>query len=135
LELEREPSSRAQNCLWLFGLLGILSVSAFFTSKRKRSSDSHYPIHPKDNASHNCSYIPPIASDPKANAIPPAECKNKAHNGTQLWEKISSVAQAVIALVTVGLLEANLFQIRTTRDNGFGACAPHNDTGDYECKK
>jgi len=115
LEPETKPSSRAQNFPWLLALLGIFSVLALFTSKRTIAIDTP---NPKDAANNDASDVPPTPSSIETDSIPANYCKYEpgtGENHAPWWEKASAVAQVIIALVTVGLLIANLRQANTTR--------------------
>ncbi len=110
MELEREPSSLSQSSLWLFGLLGILSVSALLTSKRNQSGKSASP-HDKAQVKGNFAPRGAIAVP----EIPPSPAcghnTNERKDNTPPWKKWAEIA---IALGTVGLLIVNLGQMRST---------------------
>jgi hypothetical protein len=114
LEPEIEPSSRAQSFRWLFGLLGILSTVALFAPRYNIRQPSERS---KDNPQDKNSQIPRGVPHLEANAMPSEPCKYKPENNRKVptWEKISSGAQALIALVTAGLLIVNLGQMRATK--------------------
>jgi hypothetical protein len=115
LEPEREPSSLSRSSLWPLALLCILSFVALFTSKRDQPRKPKYP---QDTSENEGTGVPISAADIKADSIPTTYCKYEpdgSKNGAPWWEKAAAVAQVVIALVTVGLLIVNAFQMRANK--------------------
>jgi len=61
----------------------------------------------------------PRASDSKTNSLPTNSSQNKVNGKTESkpwWEGLAAIAQAVVAVVTVGLLIVNIFQMRATKE-------------------
>jgi hypothetical protein len=128
LEPEIKTASPLQICLWLLGLLGILSASAFLTSKRHKPCQ---PIRPENTSGNKCTGIPTIAPDTKADAIPTDYCKYEPDGGkntTPWWKPAAAIAQVVIALITLGLLVVNVFQMRATTNAANAAVDEANTT-------
>ncbi|MGA2103125.1 MAG: hypothetical protein ABSG34_18590 [Candidatus Sulfotelmatobacter sp.] len=115
MELETKPSSLARGGFWLLGLIGILSISSFFTSKYHSSPRTSE--HTDGSNANQGSSIQPTVANTESNATPSGafEVEPAAHREVQIWEKISSSAQALVALVTLGLLAINIFMLSANK--------------------
>lgn len=123
MEPEKETSSPARTSLWLLAPLGILvSLLAILRPIRKSHHQTNPTGDPHTNTGNEHGNIPTVSTDTPANPIPADTRKHETHSHKpHVWEKIASVAQLLIALVTLGLLIVNFRQMNANRKAAEGA--------------
>jgi hypothetical protein len=132
LELGKETSSPARSSPSLLFLLGILVSSCALLrlfSKRQINQSNQFN-HPQGSARDECRYVPPVIAEAEADTIGTHNFKHETYvRKTSNWEKAVTVAQVIIAFVTMGLLIVNWRQL-TSNEEAFNLARRHTEDAD-----
>ncbi len=113
MEPGKDSASPPRISLWPLALLGTLvSVLALFSSRRTNSQDT---AHAQDNPDHKTSGAPILTAALKSESIPANTGTNQSSKRDPWWKPAAAIAQVIIALVTLGLLLVNLYQMKATK--------------------
>jgi hypothetical protein len=113
LDLEREPSSRAQSSLWPLSLLGILfSFLAILSWVKSKTNQAGETVHPQDSTRHKGTSSPKqplvVANIPPTPAQHTQPYRREEH--TPGWKKLIEITAVVTGL---GLLIVTVCQLRS----------------------
>jgi hypothetical protein len=115
---EKQHASCSRSVLWLLGLLGILASLFVIVRLMSRLHHQTNPANgPQPHPGNQSRDIETVTANTPPNPIPSNNAESESHSRKPyVWEKISSVAQLIIALVTLGLLIVNFQQLGAIRE-------------------